>query len=131
MANSVTYNSTTKETAITVDQGSTFEHTFTFTVDGDPYDITGFDARMQIRKTYGDTSVVWNGTLANNKLVLVTPASGVLKVVFSASDFTSTRFNNVNDDTLECVFDLELVDLASKIHKPARGTVTINREVTR
>lgn len=131
MSNSVIYNSSTKETEITVDQGSTFEHTFTFTVDGDPYDITGFDARMQIRRTYGDTNVIWNGTLANSKLVLVSPANGVLKVVFAAGDFVSTRFNNVNDDTLECVFDLELIDLSNKVHKPARGTVTINREVTR
>lgn len=129
--NGVSYNTSTLETALTVDQGSTFEHTFTFTVNGEPYDITGFDARMQIRRTYGDTSTVWNGTLANGKLVMVDTAAGKLKIVFAPNDFTSTRFNEKDDDTLECVFDLELIDLGGRVRKPARGTVTIYREVTR
>lgn len=131
MANSVTYNTTTGETEFTVDQGSTFEHTFTFTVNTVPYDLTGSDARMQIRKTYGKTETIYNGTLANSKLEIVDAAAGVLKVIFAATDFVSVRFDAVDDSTLSCVFDLEVIDSLGKVRKPARGTLVLNREVTR
>ena len=36
-----------------------------------------------------------------------------------------------DDDSFDCVYDLELVDPDGLVFKPARGTFTIHREVTR
>ena len=93
--------------------------------------LTGYDARLQVRKAYGASSTEINCTLANSKLVLTNAAGGVLTLELSPSDTSSIRFASANDDTLECVYDLELVSPSGRVYKPARGTFTIKREVTR
>lgn len=116
---------------IAVDQGSSDPFTFTLTnVDGSKFDLNGFDARLQVRRSYGDTTVLINCTLANSKLIMDVSAGTVVWNI-TPTDTSSIRFNNKDDDTLECVYDLEIVSPASKVYKPAKGTFTINREVTR
>jgi hypothetical protein len=130
MPNSVTR--TDGQTTIQVDQGSYFEHTFVITENDNPFDLDLYTARMQIRRSYGNTSTIYSATLANGKLVKVSPSLGQLKVIFSAEDFASTQFGNKEDDTLEGVFDLEIEEISTaKVYKIAAGSVTIYREVTR
>jgi hypothetical protein len=115
--------------ALSADQGSNFEHTFTLKhADGSPFDLSGYDARLQVRRTIGDTTTLINATLANGKLAI-----GDGSIVFSLipSDTTSIRFNSKDDDTLSTVFDLEIVSPAGKVDKPTRGSFTLTREVTR
>lgn len=132
MSNKVTYNSTTGETQIQVDQGSTFEHTFTLTVNSLPFDLTGYDARMQVRKTYGSSTPVFSGTIANGKLSFVSEVGGTLKVTMTPTDSSVIKFNSVDDSTLDCVFDVEIQNiLTGKVYKPVRGTLVFAREVTR
>ena len=104
----------------TIDQGSS--QTFTFTIkdsSNNLFDLTGYDARLQVRRTFGATSVLINGTLANGKLVLNTAASTVSWVITPA-DTTGIAFNAKEDDTLDCVYDLEIISPASKVYKPVR-----------
>lgn len=132
MANSVVYNTTTKQLEINIDQGSTFEHTFTFTNGGLPYDLSNYDARLMVRKTYGASTPVYSGTIANGKLVYVNASIGQLKIIFTPSDTTDIKFASADDSTLDCVFDLEIQhSISGKVHKPASGTIVLNREVTR
>lgn len=132
MANKVEYNATTQETTIYLDQGTSFEHTFTFTFNEVPVDLTGFDARLQVRKTYGSTTAWFNGTLANTKLSMVDASGGVLKITFAPTDTSSIRFASVDDSTLDNVFDLELIEIATtKVYRPVKGTLILMREVTR
>jgi hypothetical protein len=117
---------------LVADQGSSLTQTFTLKdVDGLAFNLTGFDARLQVRKTYGATAAEINATLANSKLALTNAVGGVLTWTISPSDTTGIRFNEKDDDSLELVFDLEVISAAGKVYKPARGTITLNREVTR
>lgn len=117
---------------IEMDQGSTLEYTFTLrTISNDPVNITGFDARLMVRKTYGSANAEITATIANSKLTVVDAANGILKLTLTPDDTRLIRFANRNDDTLECVYDLEIITPTSKVYKPARGNFTIRREVTR
>lgn len=118
---------------ITADQGSSLSYVFTLKDTGNsPFDLTDYDARLQVRRTFGDTAILVNCTLANSKLVKTNAAGGVLTLGIAPADTTGIRFNNKDDDTLEAVYDLEIQsNTTGKVHKPARGTFTLNREVTR
>lgn len=114
---------------ITMDQGSSLTYSFTMLDDtGSAYSLVGYDARLQVRKTYGSAVVLINCTLANTKLSI---SSNAVVLSLSPTDTSSILFNSRNDDSLECVYDLEIVSPAGKTYKPARGTFTLNREVTR
>lgn len=119
---------------IEMDQGSSLSHTFTLKDEaGAAFDLTavGWDVRLQVRKTYGATSALINCTLANSKVAITNAAGGVITLNLLPADTTSIKFNSLDDDTLECVYDLELQSPIGKVYKPARGTFTLNREVTR
>lgn len=132
MANSVNYNTITKQLELNIDQGSTFEHTFTFTNNGIPFDLSNYDARMQVRKTYGTSATIYSGTNQDGKLVFVNAPAGELKVVFAPADTANVKFTNSDDSTLYSVFDLELEHkITHKVYKPASGSITFVREVTR
>jgi hypothetical protein len=118
---------------IVTDQGSSFTYTFTLQGAGHTtYDLTGFDARLQVRRSYGAAgSPLINCTIPNGKLVLTDAPYGVLTLNLLPTDTSSIVFNNKDDDTLEAVYDLELVSPTGKVYKPCAGTFTLNREVTR
>jgi hypothetical protein len=117
---------------ITMDQGSSLSYTFTLQgTSGSAFDLTGYDARLQVRKSYGDSAVQVNCTLANSKLVLTDASGGLLSLKLAPADTSSIRFPAKDDDTLTCVYDLELQSPAGTVYKPARGAFTLNREVTR
>lgn len=117
---------------ISMDQGSSLNYLFTLkNTHGDPIDITGYDVRMQIRKSYGSSNVSINCTLANNKVSISDAANGVVGLHLQPTDTALIRFNAPEDDTLECVYDLEMSTPGGVTFKVAKGTFTINREVTR
>jgi hypothetical protein len=114
---------------ITVDQGSSYTYIFTLMdVASYPFDLTGYDARLQVRRTYGDTGILLTATVVNGKLVIGT---NTVTLNLEPDDTSSIRFTNKDDDILEAVYDLEIVSSAGKVYKPARGLFTLNREITR
>lgn len=115
---------------ITMDQGSSLSYAFTMIdASGNPFDLTGYDARLQVRRTYGATTPFINCTLANGKVAIT--SLNVITLVLAPSDTSGERFDSKDDDTLDCVYDLEIIGPLGKVYKPARGTLTLNREVTR
>jgi hypothetical protein len=114
---------------LSMDQGSSFTYTFTLAnPDNSPFSVVGFDARLQVRASYGSTSTLINCTLANGKLTL---GSAAVTLVLAPDDTASIRFASKDDDSLEGVYDLEIVSPIGKVYKPAKGTFTLAREVTR
>lgn len=114
------------------DQGSTKTIVLTLQTDTlTPYNLTGFDVRLQVRRTYGDTTVLINATLTNGKLVLTNAVGGVITLNLAPADTSSIRFTNKDDDTLDCVYDLEIQSASGAVYKPFKGSFTIAREVTR
>jgi hypothetical protein len=116
---------------IEVDQGTSYSYVLTLTNSNNAiYDLTGYDARLQVRRNYGDTTVLINATLQNSKLS-VNAAAGKVTFTLAPSDTSGIRFDLKDDDTLECVYDLEIISPTGNVYKPAKGTFTIRREVTR
>lgn len=114
----------------TIDQGSTSTVDFIITENGLPFDLTGFSADLMARKSYGAGTTVINASTTNNKLSVDIP-NGKIVMTLVPADTTSITFASVNDESVDVVYDLEIKNLAGQVYKPARGTITINREITR
>lgn len=125
MALSNTYN-------LEVKQGDDFTVQFTIqTSVPEPLDLTGYTARLMVRKSYGTASVLITATTENGGLVIDTPATdGVIFWNVTSASTAAIRFVGDNE-TLDCVYDLEIVSSTGAVITPARGTITLYREVTR
>ena len=118
--------------ALKIDQGSTKSFVFNIKdAGGVAFNLTGYDARLQVRRTYGDVAALMNCTLANGKLVLTNAVGGVLTWKVQPIDSTAIRFASKDDEECQAVFDLEIQSALGDVAKPARGTLAIFREVTR
>jgi hypothetical protein len=118
----------------TMDQGSTNVVEFTIqNSDATVFNLTGYTASLMGRKSYGAGTPIINvtSTGVNPKLVLNT-ATGIITMTLDPIDTSVITFANSDDDTLDIVYDLEITNTASgTVYKPARGTITLNREITR
>lgn len=119
---------------IIMEQGATVEIPFAITQNNIAVDLTGYIVRMQVRRNYGDTVVLINCTLANNKLEWIDQIAGRFKLNLAPSDTNASngriRFVG-SEEELECVYDLELEDTLGRVYKGCRGNFIITREVTR
>lgn len=146
---------------LTIDQGADWAWTIRWKVGSTqrsaaPKDITGYFARMQIRRTYSSenpmlsltsqpviTERMTYGALAAANIEYITlsliPSPPVNEVVGAItidgdSGTFSVRITPEQASSLEpgkSVYDFEVVDTDGKITKLARGTVTVIPEVTR
>lgn len=114
---------------ITCDQGSTFVRTFVVeyqdVVDPSlyhPYDLTGFSARMQIRRDPESTTVLAELTTANGG-ISVDESEGTVTVSLTAGQTAAI--------TRSGVYDIEIVSPSTEVHKIVRGAFNLNLEVTR
>lgn len=114
-------------------QGNTFSLEITIKdSNGVAIDLTDFDIRAQFRKSFASTTTEINCTLANGKCAITDAVGGKMMLVLAPSDTSGIRFLQPTDETLELVYDVELTRTTdSAIFKPTRGTMTIQREVTR
>jgi hypothetical protein len=106
---------------ILIEQGATFNLTIRWKdKDGDPIDLTGFDARMQIRKSFASDEIV---SLTSDDGITLGGALGTIEI-------------NIDADTTEeldirrGVFDLELIN-AGVVNRLIQGSVNITPEVTK
>jgi hypothetical protein len=105
------------KTNITVDQGANFAYNvYLVDTDGNPFDLTGYTANSQIRKTY--TSTTFN-TISTTVNAVAGSITLTMNSVITAN-LSSTRY----------VYDLELYfsNVTSRI---IEGFVTVNPGVTR
>lgn len=108
---------------IRCDQGSTFQRIITVTqaVSGDTYepvDLTGYSARMQIRKKFGGTLLI---ELTDGDGLTLSGAAGTVTI-----DMTAAQTAEI---TRSGVYDLELV-IGSTVTKVLRGQFILTHEVT-
>ena len=106
------------------DQGSTFQRVLEIKdADGTAFELTGYTARMQIRRDLDSTSSLMELTTANGRIVI----SGVLGVITITltPELTATL-------TRSGVYDLEIVKTATgAVHKVVRGEFRLEKEITR
>lgn len=113
---------------LSVDQGTTYTHNFTVqNADGTVRDLTGYTARMNVRRNFDFGNILIDATTSNGKLSL-TPTQGIVTLELEPSDTSDIRFAG---EALEGVYDLELVAPTGDVYRPLEGAFVINREVTR
>lgn len=109
---------------ILIEQGSTFTLPIIWKdSEGVPINVTGYTARMQIRKTVKSAEVLISATTENGRITLG-GATGAVTVTIPAT---------ITDDIIvkSAVYDLELQSAAGVVTRLIQGAVTISPEVTR
>lgn len=109
---------------ITIEQGATFTLNLVYKDSaGTPINLSGYSARMQIRRTYTSPSALATFTTQNGRIVLGT-SSGTVAVKGDAALTAALAAKTA-------VYDLELVNPAGDVTRLIRGAVTITPEVTK
>jgi hypothetical protein len=105
------------------EQGSTFQRVlFHKNADGTAINLTGYTARMQVRKFVNSADVTLSLTTENGRLV-IDPLLGKITMTISAADTTTLPVGCY-------VYDLELVS-GSFVKKLIYGGLHVVGEVTR
>ena len=111
------------------EQGTTFSRTFELqypdNVDTSiyyPYDLSGYTARMQVRRTIDSPNVLIELTTENDGIEIDT-ANGKITVFMSAEQTAGL--------TSSGVYDLEMVDNGGGVSRVVQGSFTLSFEVTR
>lgn len=123
-----------------VTRGSTWEDVFTYTEDDQtPIDLTGYQARMQVRTVagqYGLTgsdSLVMELTTANGRLFFDPAEDGVLRIRVEAADTLPLNPDNLRK--VKHVYSLELFRPAGLdpeyVVPLVAGSISVLGEVTR
>lgn len=107
---------------VTIEQGATWTRTLTITDDGTPRNLTGYTARMQIRRAAADASVLLELTTVNGRIT-ITALTGTLILSLSATETAALSWTRG-------VYDLEIV-AGSAVERLLEGAVTVSPEVTR
>ena len=103
-------------------QGSTYVQQFTYSIDNDPVDLTGYGARMQVREKYvSKTAIV---SLDTDSGIVLGGASGTIDVEISSG---VTELIVAKD----YVYDLELISPSNIVTRLIEGKFIVTPEVTR
>jgi hypothetical protein len=106
-------------------QGATFNYELTWTAAGSAVDLTSYDARMQVRDSYGAPTVVFNLTAGSG--IALGGTAGTIALEIDAADTTGLGYNSVQS----FVYDLELESSSGFVTRLVEGGFTIFPEVTR
>jgi hypothetical protein len=107
-----------------IEQGATFSRLFRWKdSEGVLVDLTGYTARMQIRRKFSSATAEYSATTENGAIVLG-GALGTIQLTISATDTAALT-------CVSGVYDLELVDSEGVVTRFVQGNVTVSREVTR
>ena len=115
----------------TIEQGATFTRLIEIEYpDPDdltvflPFDLTGYSASMQIRRTIDSA----------NPQITLTDSNGRIEIQ-SASVSNAIRINLLPEETAlletDGVYDIEIEDASGTVSRILKGTVTLSRQVTR
>jgi len=108
-----------------IEQGVTLTKTFTYTdANGDPIDLTGYDARMQGRATMQSSATVFERT--------TTPANG-LTIPIGTDGSIAMTMTATETAELPCggIYDLEIVSPSGTVTRLLQGSFSLSYEVTR
>ena len=109
---------------LTIEQGATFMLNLVYKDStGTPINLSGYSARMQIRRAYTSPSSLATFSTENGRIALGT-VSGTIEVTGDAALTSALAAKTA-------VYDLELVSPVGAVTRLIRGTVTITPEVTK
>jgi hypothetical protein len=106
------------------EQGSTFTRTVTVKDNaGTVRDLTGFTAKMQVRRDIEDSTVIIELSTSNGGISITSATGGIMQLSLSSTQTAAL--------TLGGVYDLELVNSSGAIERLLRGEFVLDKEVTR
>ena len=106
----------------TCEQGSTFTRDIEVTnFDDTVRDLSGFTARMQVRKEITASTALIELTTENGR-IQITPSTGTLSLTISAADTASLQFSGI--------YDLELIGSTSIVERLLQGNFNLDANVT-
>ena len=109
---------------LSIEKGETYRKTFYWkNQNKSAKDLTGYTARMQIRKSNQSASFLQELTTGNGGIT-ITPAEGKIELLISDTDTSAL-------EGTYAVYDLELIDGGGEVKKFARGSVAMTDEVTK
>ena len=91
-----------------------------------PIDLTGYEARMQVRESVGSTTILAEFTSAPVAGIVITPLDGLVELTVTSDQTAAYTFINA-------VYDLEVYDasLPPDVTRLVQGRFLVNKEVTR
>lgn len=109
---------------IICDQGSTFQRVIEIQdTDGTVYPLTGYTARMQIRREIDASATLLELSTSNSRIVIY-PSLGTIELKLSASETSAMARGGY--------YDLEIVKTSTgEVQKVLRGEFRLEKEVTR
>jgi hypothetical protein len=111
-------------TDLLIEQGANYSQEFVYRdSSGNPINLTGYTARMQIRSTYESASPMIDLTTDNYGIILGGAAGTVALGMSAATTDALTAGRGV--------YDLELISGLGFVTRMLQGVVTISRNVTR
>lgn len=109
---------------IYIEQGATYNQPLVWKdSSGTAVNVTGYTARMQIRKTIDATTTILTLTTENGRIT-VGGANGLITLLVSAADTAALT-------TFCGVYDLEVISPAGVVTRLLEGQVEVSKEVTR
>jgi len=106
----------------TCEQGATFTRDIeVMNFDDSIRDLSGFTARMQVRKDLEAVSALVELTTENGRIV-VTPNTGTVSLSISAADTAALTFSGI--------YDLELIGATAVVERLLQGNFNLDANVT-
>ncbi len=107
---------------ITAEQGATWSLTLTWKIDGAPVDLTGYSARMQVRRTHAAADAILS--LTSDDGITLGGEAGTITLTATAAAMAAITARAY-------VYDLELVSPDGTVTRLVEGTWYHRPEVTR
>jgi len=105
-------------------QGASWDYTLTWLAGGTPVNLTGYQARMQVRESYDASTPILSLTAGTG----ITLGGTAGTIYLEASATTTAAFDGVPNK--QYIYDLELENAGIET-RLVEGTFTVNPEVTR
>lgn len=103
-------------------QGSTFQQQLIYKIDDVVVDLTGYDARMQVREKHTSKSSVLDLNVSNGGLAV--DSQGAIDITISATTTAALIAK-------EYVYDIEIISSGSVVTRLLEGRFMVTPEVTR
>lgn len=108
---------------IHIDQGADFTKVITLRdSSGSPVNLTGFTARMHVRRDVDASSILVELSTQNGRIALG-GAAGTITLTLSAATTAGISRSGV--------YDIEIVSSGGQVSRVLRGDFVVDREVTR
>ena len=97
--------------------------------DGSPIDLTDYSARMKMRETVDNATVIDDLTTANGRITLqdyTQDSQTFWRLILHFPNATTSAYTFKT-----CVYDLEIIDGSDIVTRMLEGVITLSKEVTR